>query len=110
MSLPKKIKVISMDYTIKPAEASWVRETESRGQCCTDTQTITVPKTDIPCQTLDTVMHEVFHAVFDVMQLTDDDKEEAYVSRMATGFTAVLRDNPKFRNWLFGQLKKLDGE
>lgn len=108
MTLPKNIKVLSVDYTVKQADATWVKETESRGQCCTDTQTITIPKTEIPCQTLDTVIHETFHAVFDVMQLTDDDKEEAYVSRMATGFTAVLRDNPKYRNWIFNALKKLD--
>jgi hypothetical protein len=105
---PEKIKIISADYTIKKVDPSWVRESESRGQCDADSHTITIPETDIPSQTLDTAVHEIFHAIYDVMQLTDEDKEEAYVSRMSTGLIAVLRDNPKFRKWMWDSLKKLD--
>jgi hypothetical protein len=42
------------------------------------------------------------------MQLTDEDKEEDYVSRMATGWVAVMRDNPKYRKWIWDTLRKLD--
>jgi hypothetical protein len=108
MNLPSTIKVISSDYTIKRAERSWVRESDSRGQCDTDEQVITIPKGDKECQTLDTVVHETFHAIYDVMQLTDEDKEEDYVSRMATGWVAVMRDNPKYRKWIWDTLRKLD--
>jgi len=108
MNLPEKIKVLSADYTIKTVGADWVKETESRGQCDCNNHIITIPDVGKPCQQLDTMTHELLHAVCDLMQLTDDDKEEDYVSRMATGLIAVLRDNPEYRKWMWQTLKKLD--
>jgi hypothetical protein len=108
MSLPEKIKILSVDYTIKRPDKTWIDDTEARGNCDSNEQIINIPATGKVCQTLDTTVHEVFHAIFDAMQLTDKDEEEAYVSRMSTGFVTVLRDNPKFRKWVWDSLKKLD--
>lgn len=107
-NLPKKIKIVTADYDVKRVPQKWVKETESKGQCDVDDQVILIPRTTKLCQTLDTTIHEVFHGIYDVMQLTDDDKEEAYVARMATGWVAVMRDNPKFRAWVFSSLERLD--
>lgn len=43
---------------------------------------------------IDTLLHELMHAVFWVYHMEDDDDEERTVSTMATGLTQVLKDNP----------------
>ena len=108
MKIPETIKVLSVDYIVKRPDKSWVDDAEARGNCDSNKQIINIPETGQVCQTLDTTVHEVFHAIYDSMQLTDEDKEEDYVSRMATGLITVLRDNPKFRKFVWDSLKKLD--
>jgi hypothetical protein len=45
----------------------------------------------------DTLLHEVFHGVERAMDL---DLEETAIRRMATGFLAVIKDNPSFLRYL----------
>jgi len=55
---------------------------------------------------LDTVLHELFHAIYHVYNIKDDDEEERTVHTLATGFTQVLLDNPqlvKYINEVIGQ-------
>jgi|TARA_R110000772_G_scaffold218902_1_gene329491 hypothetical protein len=50
---------------------------------------------------VDTVIHEVLHAIWKLGQLKDKkEDEERAVSVMATYLTQVLRDNPEFMPWI----------
>jgi hypothetical protein len=51
------------------------------------------------------VLHEVFHACWQVMSLTDDDKEEDVVTALARALTMVLRDNPDLLKYINRSLK-----
>jgi hypothetical protein len=55
---------------------------------------------------VDTVLHEVLHAIWRLGQLKDKkEDEERVVSVMATYLTQVLRDNPALMPWLRKHLK-----
>ena len=49
---------------------------------------------------LDTLVHELLHGVWSVTHLSDEDKEERVVASIATGWLAVLRDNPELCNFI----------
>lgn len=48
-----------------------------------------------PVMVLDTFLHEVYHTIFYVYNIEGEDDEERTICTMATGFTAVLIDNPE---------------
>lgn len=49
---------------------------------------------------VDTVLHEVVHAVFAVGTVNVEQGEEHVVSTLATYLTQIVRDNPGFVVWL----------
>jgi hypothetical protein len=49
---------------------------------------------------LDTLLHEVGHAIFWAYQIYDDDKEERTCAMMAIAWTQVHRDNPWLAGWI----------
>jgi len=50
---------------------------------------------------VDTVLHEILHAIWKLGQLKDKrEDEDRAVAIMATYLTQVLRDNPKMLTWL----------
>jgi hypothetical protein len=52
------------------------------------------------CFAVDTVLHEIHHAIYRIFALRDSDDEERIVAVTATAMTQVLRDNPKLVEWL----------
>jgi hypothetical protein len=49
---------------------------------------------------VDTVLHEVNHALFSMFALAGADDEERIVCCMSTGMTMVLRANPDLVKWI----------
>jgi hypothetical protein len=49
---------------------------------------------------LDTVLHEVGHAIAGAFALGDKSDEERTVSVFATGWTMVLQENPALLTWI----------
>ena len=45
-------------------------------------------------EVMDTLTHEVFHAIWEFMNLPSRVKEEQAVHALASGFIMVLKDNP----------------
>ena len=50
-------------------------------------------------------LHETLHAVFEVYGVRPKDSEERIVGQMSLGLAQIVRDNPKFINWLRTKLK-----
>lgn len=55
-----------------------------------------------PMQERATLLHEVLHAVAHSAAITDEVEltQEQWIGRIETGLLGVLRDNPKFVEWL----------
>lgn len=51
---------------------------------------------------VDTLLHEICHAIYWAFNIMDEDGEERTVQAMSTGWTSVFRDNP----WLSGWIKE----
>jgi len=56
-------------------------------------------------QEAETLLHEIFHAIFKVMNLRGKDTEERLVSLMSIGMAMMIRDNPDFMKWLMESLQ-----
>ncbi len=55
---------------------------------------------------VDTLLHEIFHAIWAMGQLKSKaQKEERAVAVMATYMTQVIRDNPHLMKWITKNLK-----
>lgn len=53
-----------------------------------------------PENLLNTMVHEILHAIWDQMFIGDDSNEERDVTCVANALAGVLRDNPKFATWV----------
>ncbi len=94
MKLPDKVKVAGFDITIEDWPPHQANTRDSFGEFTTYDLVIridmSVPRTKI----LDSFLHEISHVIYWAWKLSDDDKEERYVSAMATAWTQIFRDNP----------------
>ena len=56
---------------------------------------------------VDTLLHEVFHAIWSIGQLKEkDQEEERAVAVMASYMTQILRDNPHLVKWITKNLPR----
>ena len=49
--------------------------------------------------TINTVVHETFHAIWYASNLPEEADEEDVVTCLANGLQQVLRDNPEYAKW-----------
>ena len=89
---PKSIKILGKTYAVSwqtpPREQG---EPDYLGRCYNDTNHIYVEPKMPQDQILDTLLHEITHAVSAQLSL---DLDEPTVHRLATGLAAVILDNP----------------
>lgn len=72
-----------------------------------DTRTIRIADGQSGFDEVDTVIHEVMHAIrFTQGRENGGEVEEDYVRSLATGLTNVFRDNPGLYQWIGRTLKK----
>lgn len=55
---------------------------------------------------VDTVLHELVHAIFAVGTVQVEQGEEHVVSALATYLAQIVRDNPEFVTWLAQTVKR----
>ncbi len=73
------------------------------GECDTKTLTIYVDPTQADTMLQDTVLHELLHALMDLVGACDDvsrEVEERLVRRLAPALLELLTRNPKLNEWL----------
>jgi hypothetical protein len=98
----KSIKIGSTDYSIEYVPLN----EELFGDFSYINSRIRIEQNLIGPPLVDTVLHEVLHAIWRLGQLKDKkEDEERVVSVMATYLTQVLRDNPALMPWLRKHLK-----
>lgn len=120
-SLPNSIRVGTHDCLIKKMDKPWGtnhRLVERKGGpkkigwCYGDydplSHTIRIRR-HIRSRSLviDTIMHELTHAIWSVFLMKPSDKEERLVHMFASGLTQLLLDNPDFLRWLNDMRKNI---
>ena len=100
----KQIRVGPFVYSVIPLPKD--EAVKTYGMFDADAQKILLrEKFSSPAQEAETVLHEVGHAIFEVMGLTDKDSEERTVAQFSCGLAMVIRDNPALIKWIVASLK-----
>ena len=98
---PKAVRVNGKTYQVIFTPKNPLVEFENHGMCDNAKHTIHIEGDQIPVEEVDTVIHELLHAVWYQMSLTDFDVqlEERVVRALGTGLTGLFADNPKLLDY-----------
>ena len=101
--LPPSIRIGPFDIHIQVAEQF---EDEDLWGACDFNKCLIELRASQPSAAfaVDTVLHEITHAIFKIYLLKEGDDEERATSAFATGWTQVLRDNPGLLKWIAASL------
>lgn len=103
--LPKKIVIAGFDITFEPLTHYEANEKHSWGEFAANQQKIRIDETiPTPYKLIDTLLHEIGHAIYWAYGIYDDDKEERIVSTFATAWMQVYRDNPWLLDYIGDKL------
>lgn len=99
--LPKRIRVAAFDIELVTRSMAWSYQSNRWGEFDTAAQQINLqPEFPTGAKMVDTVLHEIGHAIYWAFGLADADQEERIVMTMATAWTQIWRDNPKLLAWM----------
>jgi len=99
--LPKQIKIGYSYYAIEIQDDKWMEENKAYGDHHGHKKVINVCDSWEFNEVVDTITHEIFHAIWEFMNLPAKAIEESAVHCLATGWTMVMHDNPELRR-LYG--------
>jgi Zn-dependent peptidase ImmA (M78 family) len=99
-SRPKILRVMGRNYKVTfEKEATF--KSAAAGLCDNQKMTITIMEDQHPAEELDTVIHELLHAIWHHMSMGEHPpEEEILVRKSAGGLTAVILDNQQFGNYI----------
>jgi len=93
---PESIRILGKPVKVQFLDGPPLEDGDM-GDCNTEAQVITI-RTGQPLENeQDSVLHEVLHAISDYMEIK---MKEHQVTKLATGFLAVLKDNPRLATYL----------
>jgi hypothetical protein len=100
-SLPNSVRVGPFDFEI----IKWpniTASTSSRwGECSIGEQVVRIDdEIATPFKAVDTLLHEIDHAVTWAYGIKDEDKEERRVAARAVAWTQIFRDNRWLLKWI----------
>ena len=101
MKLPKSLKIGLYDYEIK--ELPMNMSGDVYGDASSAEKVIRVTQYYGDVKTVETLVHEVFHAIYHEWYMDEKDDEERLVATFSNAFCVVLQQNPE----LLALLKKL---
>ena len=99
--LPKKIKVAGYDVAMVPLPPLEALAGNRWGEFDRTLHHIRIedPMLD-KYQHLNTLLHEINHAIWWAYTISEDDNEERIVTAFANGWAQVFRDNPKILKFI----------
>lgn len=100
MPLPSVIRILYRSWTIECIDDEAADELGVDGDCKKHRAAIRIRDSLEDVVKVDTVLHEVIHAIYSEYNIKDDDGEEDTVQVVASGLTQVLHDNPKLLQWI----------
>jgi Zn-dependent peptidase ImmA (M78 family) len=99
---PKIVRINGKLYQIKFNPKNPLIEYANHGICDNAKQVIHIDGEQTPFEECDTLIHELLHAVWAQMSLTDldDQLEERIVRALGTGLAGMYSDNPKLLDYI----------
>jgi hypothetical protein len=99
--LPASIRVGPLDLRLEKWSQHAARGVSAWGEMSACEFVIRIQDNiPLPAKAVDTLLHEIGHAICWIYKIADDDKEERIVSIMATAWTQVYRDNLWLLEWI----------
>jgi hypothetical protein len=92
MKLPEKVFILGHEYKVKEMDNLLFREREAYGDCCNEKRLIRVYCGVSPALARDTLLHEIFHAFWFLLNIATDEEEEKVVSKLATVLIGFFDD------------------
>ena len=106
MKLPKQIRVGYRNIKIEAMTGLQADAEECHGRFNDEQGIVKVRQEDRPdAFQANTLMHELFHAIWKEQGLDDTAKEETVCDRFATGVLQLFRDNPNLYPTLMEAIK-----
>ena len=104
MELPDKIKIGPYLFDIAERNEAWHRQTGDYGSMVFEDLQINVVTSHRPhALVVDTLVHEVFHAIWEAGHLTDKDDEEKIVATLATWWLLTWNENEELQKFVKGE-------
>jgi len=100
-ALPGSVRIGPFVLKIEPTSVHESNGRREWGSCSVQAQKITI-QSDMPtpAKAVDTLIHEIMHAIFWAYNIADEDKEERTVASLGTALTALHLDNPWLGPWI----------
>ena len=101
------IKIFGKPFEVKFLEDDF--ESHTLGLCRPVGNSITILEGMTPAEELDTVLHELLHAISHVMSVPfpNQEAEEVVVHMIGTGLAGVFLDNPSLLAYIAQTIKKV---
>jgi hypothetical protein len=100
-ALPSTIRVGAYDFRIEKWSPHAASANRRWGEVSSVEQTIRIQR-DMPTRykAVDTVIHEIMHALYWAVGVDDEDTEERIVSLLSTATASLYRDNSWLIDWI----------
>lgn len=106
--LPKKITIKDNPVTIVSRSKSWAKRHKVFGQftLSSDNQhLIEWDKTQPEQEVVNTILHEILHAIYQQNDIPRKPSEEEVVTKLTNGLEEALRGNQHLLDWFYKKLK-----
>ena len=108
MKPPNKIKVGAYFFTVVRWTRPMCHDKDAMGQFLPRQQLIAIAPDLSPSLLLDTLIHEVTHAIWFVYNIQKEDDEERTVHTGSSGLAQVYVDNPKLLRYYLSIVNKIN--
>lgn len=103
--LPESLRVGAFDFKIVEFTPMGAASARRYGEFSAMEGLIRIDPQAGRIKTLDTLLHELLHAIYWTWNIHDTDDEERTVASMSTGLTQVIRDNPDLLRFILESIK-----
>lgn len=98
--IPTTVKVGYRDYAIIDWNPAHAARASRYGECVHPEREIRVSTEHGYREAAQTLLHEIYHAIFASFPVYEQDAEERIVTGLSACFAAVWRDNPGVIAWI----------
>ena len=91
----KKIKVGAYVFTVEPMTKDYFHQSKRYAEFDNYNSVIKVYMDVSNAHILDSLLHEINHALYFAYGIRDEDNEERTVTKIASGWAMIYKDNPK---------------
>ncbi len=105
MTLPTYINILSTEYSLFAYDKQIPGTEDDWGLCDKDKRIISIRWNRDPVANVDTLIHEILHAIWYEYQMCEEgEEEEICVGKLASGLAKVMKRNPVLLDWIKEQL------